>query len=143
MTALTIDINDLPGLIGKGLKITGSNHKGDDWPELIAEIPESLMAEMNKKSKLTTILESMLQTANANPGQVQRKVLGSGLGIDLIIALDGMLRLQLWRDKDKSPSDTEWHTTLKYFPITLTDRDPERFTAKGRGYLRAAWELPK
>jgi len=97
----------------------------------------------SKKPKLTAILESMLNAANTHPGQVQRKSLASGLSIDLIAGLDGMLRIQLYREKGVYPSSTEWATTMKYFPIHLEERTPERFIAKGCGYLRAAWEMPK
>jgi hypothetical protein len=96
----------------------------------------------SKKPKLTFILESMLSAAQSHPGQVQRKSLASGLSIDLIAGLDGMLRIQLFRPKSTYPSAVEWATTMKYFPIHLEERDPERFIAKGSGYLRAAWDMP-
>lgn len=109
----------------------------------ILEASEKAMdALKGKKPKLTYLLESMLIAANAHIGQVQRKNLASGLNIELIVGLDGMLRIQLYRDKGKYPSDTEWKTTMKYLPIQLEERNPERFTANGRGYLRAAWEMP-
>lgn len=97
-----------------------------------------------KKPKMTAILESMLNAAQATPGTVQRKRLASGLNIDLIAGLDGMLRIQLYRDRGIYPSAVEWRTTIEtYFPIPLEKRDPERFTANGRGYLRGAWEMSK
>jgi hypothetical protein len=109
----------------------------------IKSISHKAMETLNaKKPKLTALLESMLAAARANPGQVQRRALASGLSIDLIAGLDGMLRIQLYRDRNIYPSDTEWRTTMRYFPLPLEERSPERFTANGRGYLRAAWGIP-
>ena len=110
----------------------------------IVSISQKAMEALNaKKPKLTAILESMLNAAKSNPGVVQRKSLASGLSIDLIAGLDGMLRIQLYRDRNIYPSDTEWRTTVEtYFPVQLEERNPEKFLANGRGYLRAAWEMP-
>lgn len=110
----------------------------------IESATEAAMEALNdKKSKLTLVLESMLDMGRKHPGTAQRRILGSGLGIDLIIGVDGVLRLQLYREHGVMPSITEWNTTMKNFPVHLEERNPERFTTNGRGYMRAAWEMQK
>jgi hypothetical protein len=151
VTSYTLTWNELAAIVPLGLTLGEPNIKEDSQGHLI-EISYPILsvsgaamdALKSKKPKLTALLESMLNAAQAKPGEVQRRSLASGLNIDLIAGLDGMLRIQLYRDKSKYPSDVEWRTTVQtYFPIHLDERDPERFTANGRGYLRAAWELPK
>jgi hypothetical protein len=103
----------------------------------------ALEALNSKKPKLTAILEKMFDAARATPGAVQRKTLASGLSIEMIAGLDGMFRIQLYREKGVYPSATEWKTTVEtYFPVKLEERNPERFPVNGRGYLRAAWVMP-
>lgn len=151
--SFTLTWSELGIITPKGLELGTPTIKEDQhgnlheisYPILFAS-EESMKALNDRKSdkpKLTVILENMLNAAKANQGMVQRRVLASGLNIGLIVGLDGMLRIQLYREKGKYPSDIEWRTTIcDYFPIQLAERDPERFTAKGRGYLRAEWELP-
>jgi len=147
---VTLTWNEYAEIARLGLKLGDPEIKEDAHGNLqeitfrITQTSERAMdALKGKKPKLTAILEKMLDAARAHPGQVQRKSLASGLSIDLIAGLDGMLRIQLYREKGVYPSDTEWRTTVEtYFPVKLEERTPERFIAKGFGYLRAAWEMP-
>jgi hypothetical protein len=149
--SVTLTWNEAAEVMRLGMTLGEPQIKEDAYGNLqdisypIKSISHKAMEALKaKKPKLTALLESMLAAARANPGQVQRRALASGLSIDLIVGLDGVFRMQLYRDRNVYPSAVEWRTTVEtYFPIPLEKRDPERFTANGHGYLRGAWEMSK
>lgn len=113
-------------------------------PEIIFPLlsaTEAAMDELKKTSKpdfLRSLLDEMYKTARANVGQALRRELKRGLRIDLIVGLDGKLRLQISR-QGANPSSQEWKIVCNAFPVELAERMPERFDHKDRSYLRAAW----
>lgn len=90
------------------------------------------------KSKLESILSGLLAQASASPGKAARKQLAGGLRVDVLVKA-GITRLQLSRE-GVYPSNVEWHTTLKNWPITIY-AEPERKEYQGRCYLTASWKI--
>lgn len=138
----------------RGLEVTGVR----DLPEggcafeftAPSEIIQEMIAVQNKqadqkakKTGLAAILQKMYDAAISHPGQIQSQPpLKNGMGIDMLV-FNNILRMKIWRVGETGPSDVEWATTCKYFPVSLAQRDPERFTTtvngQVRSYLRAAW----
>jgi hypothetical protein len=84
-------------------------------------------------------MESMVNWAAFTPGQTKRVTLTGGLGIDVICGLDGMWRLQIWREGTSS-SDKEWETVLKAWPGEPPSPGAvRRFVHKGRQYMQGEW----
>lgn len=120
----------------------------ETWIE--ADFPEELMNEMTKQAesgkrkhiRLGTILEQLLRAAMAATGQVQRVTLPGGMGVDMIVGLDGKTRLQIWRE-GKYPSEIEWRTTLRHWPYQVEAEIKKRFTHQEKYYFQSEWETAK
>jgi len=122
-------------------------------PGLGQEQPAGIPSFQPKEgSKLSLILVDMLKAAWRKPGKPQRRELASGLRIELILGLEGVLRMQISREK-VYPADKEWETIAEHWPqawdwpmegghgIAVPLRAQEMFTAKGRRYLRGEWPV--
>ena len=125
----------LPELLRMGMVVLEVIQGAGAETVMIVEMPEGMMAK--RQSKLSVMLNEKLKSVG--PGAVARLTLGGGMNIDMVF-WDGMFRLQVSRD-GKSPSDTEWKTTLKNLAYALEGEPDERFEVKGRCYLRSAWPV--
>ena len=132
--------NELGDWMAQGLQVQEVREGENGEVELVAVVPETLIPKLkkNKKSSLAETLRGMLSKAQETPGEPVRRVLGHGMGVDLIIGLDGMTRVQIWRER-VYPSDIEWKTTLKNWPYAVEAVKPEKFNHMGKFYLRAGW----
>lgn len=135
----TFPWNELDGLRARGMQVLEAFVLPDAQTELLVTIPEALMDDLQpKQTKLAGMLSRLL--ASSVPGVPQRASLPGGMNIDLIMGIDGMFRLQIWR-KGQSPSLVEWRTTLANLPYQLSGDPQEQFPAKGNHYLRSAWPI--
>ncbi len=105
------------------------------------------MPDNFKQSKLANMLLSVLENAEAKPGDPQRRELSSGLRIDFICGFDNTYRIQLSR-KGVFPSEHEWVTVINHFPpnsvmIIQPPAPVGRFHYQGRCYLRSFWEIKR
>ena len=113
---------------------------------MLAVVPDELVADLEKnrkgkrKTSLREILVDLAGWAAFKPGDVQRAKLSGGLGIDVIYGIDGMWRLQIWREKIE-PSLKEWETVLKAWPEPVPEITYKRFTHNNRQYMRGEWKV--
>ena len=113
---------------------------------MLAIVPDELVADLEKSSKsrrkvsLREILVDLVGWAGFRPGDVKRTKLAGGLGIDVICGIDGMWRLQIWR-QGTQPSLKEWETVLKSWPTPLPEVTYKRFANNQRQYLRGEWKV--
>jgi len=143
------DWNELADLKARGMTILAVHQLegAETWIE--AEISEELMDEMTKQAeqgkrkhiKLNVILGQMWTAAMAAPGQVQRVTLPGGMGVNMIVGLDGKTRLQIWRE-GKYPSEIEWKTTLRHMPYLVEAEIKKRSMHQGKYYFQSEWETP-
>ena len=113
---------------------------------MLAIVPDELVADLEKSSKsrrktsLRDILVDLAGWAAFKPGDVKRAKLSGGMGLDVICGIDGMWRLQIWRE-GAQPSLKEWETVLKSWPEPLPEVPYKRFTHNNRQYLRGEWKI--
>jgi hypothetical protein len=113
---------------------------------MLAVVPDEMVADLEKNSKskrkpsLRDLLVDLAGWAAFKPGDVKRAKLSGGLGIDVICGIDGMWRLQIWRE-GAQPSLKEWETVLKSWPEPLPEVTYKRFTHNNRQYLRGEWKV--
>lgn len=113
----------------------------DGIPEIHGNATEAAMAELEKRKKkkpgMTAALSQLFTRADKNQGKPQRiENLGGGLGIDLIVGLDGAVRMQIYRNRTE-PGQNEWNTVIKYFPFPVLVEKMTRFSVKGKFYIQA------
>jgi hypothetical protein len=113
----------------------------DGIPEIHGNATEAAMAELEKRKKkkpgMTATLSNLFTRATQNQGKPQRiENLGGGLGIDLIVGLDGVVRMQIYRSRTE-PGQNEWDTVIKYFPFPALAQNVKRFSTKGKFYIQA------
>lgn len=53
------------------------------------------------------------------------------MGVDVLVGLDGAIRLQIYRH-GVQPSESEWNTILKYFPVGGTVESKKTFLVGGK-----------
>lgn len=146
----TIHWNDLGKYLKQGMKVITVMPGPGAETSMLAIVPEELAAELAKGSKskkkisLRDILVDMAGWAAFRPGDVKRAKLAGGLGIDVIWGIDGMWRLQIWRE-GVQPSFKEWETVLKAWPEPLPAPAAEipykRFAHDKRQYMRGEWKV--
>jgi len=144
----TIRWNDLGKYLKRGLKVINVTPGPGAETNMLAVLPEELVADLEKnqqskrksKPSLRDILVELAGWASFKPGDVRRAVLSGGLGIDVIEGIDGMWRLQIWREGIE-PSLKEWETVLKSWPTQLPEVPYKRFTHNQRKYIRGEWKV--
>ncbi len=142
----TIHWNDLGKFLKKGMQVITVMPGPGAETTMLAVVPDELVADLAKHSKskrkvsLREILVDLAGWASFKPGDVRRAVLSGGLGIDVICGIDGMWRLQIWREGTQ-PSLKEWETVLKSWPEPLPEVAYKRFTHNNRQYLRGEWKV--
>ena len=142
----TIRWMDLAKYLKKGMQMIVVMPGPGAETTMLAVVPDELVNELNKNSKskrktsLREILTDLVGWAAWKPGDVKRAKLSGGMGIDVICGIDGMWRLQIWRE-GVQPSLIEWETTLKSWPEPLPAVEYKRFTHNNRQYLRGEWKV--
>ena len=142
----TIRWSDLSKCLARGMQMITIMPGPGAQTTMLAIVPDELVAELEKQSKskrkvsLREILVDLVGWAAWKPGDVKRAKLSRGLGIDVICGIDGMWRLQIWREGDQ-PSPQEWKTVLKSWPEPLPEFEYKRFTHNNRQYLRGEWKV--
>lgn len=130
----------------KGMKMISVMPGPGAQTTMLAVVPEALVAELEKryqpkrKPSLRDVLVDLAGWASYQRGEVKRAVLSGGLGIDVICGVDGMWRLQIWRERVE-PSLKEWQIVLKSWPTPLGEIPCKRFVHKDRQYLRGEWSV--
>lgn len=130
----------------KGMKMISVMPGPGAQTTMLAVVPEALVAELEKryqpkrKPSLRDVLVDLAGWASYQRGEVKRAVLSGGLGIDVICGVDGMWRLQIWRERVE-PSLKEWQIVLKSWPTPLENLDYRRFTHNDRQYMRGEWKV--
>jgi hypothetical protein len=142
----TIHWNDLGKYLKRGMQVITVTPGPGAESTMLAVVPDELVADLNKSSKsrrkisLREILVDLAGWASFKPGDVRRAVLSGGLGIDVICGIDGMWRLQIWR-QGSEPSAREWETVLKSWPTPLPEVTYKRFANNQRQYMRGEWKV--
>jgi hypothetical protein len=142
----TIRWNDLGKYLKRGMQVISIKPGPGAETSMLAVLPAELVADLEKNRKgkrkpsLRDILVDLAGWASFKPGDVRRAKLSGGLGIDVICGIDGMWRLQIWREGIE-PSIKEWQTVLKSWPSTLSEVPYKRFTHDQRKYIRGEWKM--
>jgi hypothetical protein len=144
----TIRWNDLGEYLKRGMQIINIMPGPGAETSMLAIVPDELVVDIEKHSKskrrskpsLKDVLVDLAGWASYQRGKARRAVLSGGLGIDVICGLDGMWRLQIWRE-DSPPSLKEWETVLKSWPTELENIQYTRFIHKDRQYMRGEWKV--
>jgi hypothetical protein len=98
---------------------------------------QAALDKARKRPGMEATLKSLYDRAEKQQPQPARiPNLGRGLGVDLAVGVDVMIRVQIYR-QGKIPEDREWDTILKYFPFPVMPQKVQRFEAKGRNYIQA------
>jgi hypothetical protein len=141
----TIHWVELGKYLKRGMKMISVMQGPGAQTTMLAIVPDELVADLEKHSKrrskpsLRDVLIDLAGWASYQRGEAKRLVLSGGLGIDVICGLDGMWRLQIWRE-DSPPSLKEWETVLKSWPTELENVQYTRFIHKDRQYMRGEWK---
>lgn len=142
----TVRWTDVGKYLKRGMKMITIMPGPGAETTMLAIVPEELAADLEKqqgKSKrkisLRDILVDLVGWAAFRPGDVKRTKLAGGLGIDVVWGIDGMWRVQIWRE-GVQPSLKEWETVLKSWPEPLPAVDYKRFTHNNRQYIRGEWK---
>lgn len=144
----TIRWNDLGKYLKRGMQVISIKPGSRAETSMLAVLPDELVADLEKNHKgkskrkpsLRDILVDLAGWASFKPGDVRRAKLAGGLGIDVICGIDGMWRLQIWREGIE-PSLKEWETVLKSWPTQLPEVPYKRFTHDRRKYIRGEWKV--
>lgn len=142
----TIRWKELGKYLKRGMKMISITQGPGAQTTMLAIVPDELVAalEKHRKSKskpsLRDILVDLAGWAAYQRGAVKRAVLSGGLGIDVICGVDGMWRLQIWRE-GMPASLKEWETVVKSWPTPLENLDYRRFTHNDRQYMRGEWKV--
>jgi hypothetical protein len=142
----TIRWSDLDKWLKRGMQMLTVMPGPGAETTMLAIVPEELVAELEKSSKskrkpsLRDILVDLVGWAAWKPGDVKRAMLSGGLGIDVICGIDGMWRLQIWR-QGVQPSLKEWETVLKAWPEPAPAVEYKRFDHNGKQYMRGEWKV--
>jgi len=142
----TIHWSDLGKYLKAGMRMITMMPGPVAQTTMLAIVPDELVADLEKQSKrkrrvsLKDILVDLVGWAAWKPGDVKRAKLSGGMGIDVICGIDGMWRLQIWRE-GAPPSIKEWETVLKSWPEPLPEFPYKRFTHNNRHYLRGEWKI--
>lgn len=142
----TIHWNELGKYLKRGMQMITVMPGPGAETTMLAIVPDELVADLDKSSKskrkvsLREILVDLVGWATFKPGDVRRAKLTGGLGIDVICGIDGMWRLQIWRE-GAQPSLREWETMLKSWPEPLPEVTYKRFANNQRQYMRGEWKV--
>ncbi len=138
--------NDLAKYLKKGMQVITVMPGPGAETTMLAIVPDELVKELEKhgqgkrKPSLREILADMAGWAALQPGTVKRAKLTGGLGIDIIWGIDGMWRLQIWREGSE-PSLKEWETVLKSWPEPAPEVAYKRFAHPKRSYMQGEWKV--
>lgn len=125
-----------------GLRVMNVIHGDGAETTIVVDGPEHALRSLTMSgrtarngNKLALILAEMVNKAEAHTGSIQRQELRGGLRIDMMLGIDGTLRLQASRAKVE-PSVKEWETTLKHLPEGLSAQNEQRMEHQGRFFVR-------
>jgi hypothetical protein len=142
----TIRWNELGKYLKRGMQMITIVPGPGAETTMLAVVPDELIADLEKrknnkrKPSLREIMVDLNGWAAFKPGDVKRAMLSGGLGIDVICGIDGMWRLQIWREGSQ-PSLKEWETVMKSWPEALPEVPYKRFTHNNRQYMRGEWKI--
>ena len=144
----TIRWDDLGKYLKRGMQVVSVMPGPGAETTMLAVLPDELVADLEKNRKvkgkgkpsLRAILVELAGWASFRPGDIRRAVLSGGLGIDVMCGIDGMWRLQIWRE-GVEPSLKEWQTVLKSWPSRIPEVTYKHFNHNNRWYLRGEWKV--
>lgn len=96
---------------------------------------------MNEKSKLTSLLESMLNQSMQRQGAPIIRTLNNGLHLTMRASISGVTLIM--QRADTMPSDVEIKTILKYFPYFTGEVPVTEFHYDGKPALRLDIKDPR